>query len=52
MTGKITKHKACFNLNRGKQEFGMMYYNMYAPVVTWFAIQLLKVFGILFSWPL
>ncbi len=52
MTGKITKHKARLNLHGGKQEFGMRYYDTYAPVVTWFAIQLLIVFGILFSWSL
>ena len=51
-TGKITKHKARLNLHGGKQEFGMTYYDTYAPVVTWFAIQLLIVFGILFSWSL
>ncbi len=50
MTGEITKHKARLNLHGGKQEFSMMYYNTYAPVVTWFAIRLLIVFGILFSW--
>jgi hypothetical protein len=33
-TGKITKHKARLNLHGGKQEFGMMYYDTYAPVVT------------------
>jgi hypothetical protein len=52
LTGKITKHKARLDLHGGKQEFGMMYYHTYAPVVTWFAIQLLIVFGILFSWSL
>ncbi len=51
-TGKITKHKARLNLHQGKQEFGMTYYDRYAPVVTWFTIQLLMVFGILFSWAL
>ena len=49
MTSKTTKHKAQLNLHGGKQEFGMTYYGTYAPVVTWFAIQLLIVFGILFS---
>ncbi len=52
MTGEITKHKAHLNLHGGKQEFGMTYYDTYALVVTWFAIQLLIVFGILFSWSL
>ena len=52
MTGEITKHKARFNLHGGKQEFGMTNYDTYAPVVTWFAIQLLIIFGLLFSWSL
>jgi hypothetical protein len=43
--GKITKHKASLNLHGGKQEFGMRYYNTYAPVVTWFVIRLLIAFG-------
>ena len=30
----------------------MTYYDTYAPVVTWFAICLLIVFAILFSWSL
>jgi hypothetical protein len=47
-TGKVTKHKARLNLHGGKQEFGSNYYTTYAPVVTWFAIRLLIVFGILF----
>jgi hypothetical protein len=51
-TAKVTKHKARLNLHSGKQEFGTNYYKTYAPVVTWFAIQLLVVFGILFDWAL
>ncbi len=51
-TGAITKHKARLNLHGGKQEFGMTYYDMYAPVVTWFATRLMIVFGILFNWSL
>ncbi len=51
-TGAITKHKARLNLHGGKQEFGMTYYDTYAPVVTWFAIRLMIVFGILFDWSL
>jgi hypothetical protein len=49
-TGEITKHKAHLNLHGGKQEFGMTYNGTYAPIVTWFAIRLLIVFRILFSW--
>jgi hypothetical protein len=51
-TGRVTKHKARLNLHGGKQEFGRSYYYTYAPVVTWFAIRLLIVFGILFHWAL
>jgi hypothetical protein len=51
-TGKVTEHKARLNLHGGKQEFGTNYYKTYAPVVTWFAIRLLIVFGILFDWAL
>jgi hypothetical protein len=46
MTGRVTKHKARLNLQGGNQEFGMNYYETYAPRVTWFAIRLLIVFGI------
>ncbi len=48
-TGRVTKHKARLNLHSGKQELGTNYYEIYVPVVTWFAIQLLIVFGILFN---
>ncbi len=51
-TGRGTKHKARLNLHGGKQEFGMNYCKTYAPVVTWFTIRLLIVFGILFNWAL
>jgi hypothetical protein len=51
-TGAITKHTARLNLHGGKKEFGMMDYDTYAPVVTWFAICLRIVFGILFDWSL
>jgi hypothetical protein len=36
----------------GKQVYGMNYYKIYAPVVTWVAIRLMIVFGILFKWSL
>jgi hypothetical protein len=52
MTGRVIKHKATLNLHGGKQEFGTNYYETYAPVVTWFIIQLLIVFGVLFNWAL
>jgi hypothetical protein len=51
-TNKITKHKARLNLHGGKQVFGMNYFETYAPVVTWFAIRLVIVMGIIFNWAL
>jgi hypothetical protein len=50
--GRVTKHKARLNLQGGKQVFGTIYYETYAPVVTWFANWLFIVFGILFNWAL
>ena len=36
-TNEVTKHKAKLNIYGGKQQFGMNYFDTYAPVVTWFA---------------
>jgi hypothetical protein len=46
-TNKIKSHKARLNLHGGKQIYGMNYYETYAPVVTWFAIRLMIIFGII-----
>jgi hypothetical protein len=51
-SNEIKKYKACLDLHGGKQEYGMNYYEAYAPVVTWFSICLLIVIGILSSWSL
>jgi hypothetical protein len=51
-TNKIKSHKARSNLHGGKQIYGMNYYETYAPVVTWFAIRLMIIFGIVFCWAL
>jgi hypothetical protein len=48
-TNEITKHKARLNLHGGKQIYGMNYYEIYAPVVSWFAIRLMIIFGIIFK---
>ncbi len=49
---KIKSHKARLNLHGGKQIYGMNYYETYAPVVTWFAVRLMIIFGIIFCWAL
>jgi hypothetical protein len=51
-TKKVIKHKARLNLHARKQVYGMNYFETFAPVVTWFAIRLMIVFGIIFCWAL
>merc|ERR1712086_223710 len=51
-TNEITKYKARLNIHGGKQTYGVNYYETYDPVVTWFAVRLMIVFAILFSWSL
>jgi hypothetical protein len=51
-TNKIKSHKARLNLIGGKQIYGMNYFETYAPVVTWFTIRLMIIFGIIFCWVL
>jgi hypothetical protein len=52
ITNEVKSHKARLNLHGGKQIYGMNYYETYAPVVTWFAIRLIIMFGIIFHWTL
>jgi hypothetical protein len=51
-TNKVIKPKARLNLHGEKQVYGMNYFETHAPVVTWFAIRLMIVFGIIFCWAL
>ena len=51
-TNQVKSHKARLNLHSGKQVYGMNYFETYAPVVTWFAIRLIIIFGIIFGWAL
>jgi hypothetical protein len=37
-TQKVNKYKARLNVHGGKQEYGINYFETYAPVVTWFSI--------------
>jgi hypothetical protein len=45
---KVKPHKARLNLHGGKQVYGMKFFETYTPVVTWFAIRLMIIFGIIF----
>ena len=47
---EVTKHKARLNIHGRKQQFNMNYFDTYAPVVTWFTICIMIVFGMLFGW--
>ncbi len=49
---KVKSHKTKLNLHGGKQVYRMNYFETYAPVVTWFAIRLMFIFGIIFCWAL
>ncbi len=51
-SNQIKSHKARLNLHGGKQVYGMNYFETCAPVVTWFAIRLMIIFGIIFGWAL
>jgi hypothetical protein len=49
---KVKSHKARLNLHGGKQVYIMNYFVTYTPVVTWFAIRCMIIFGIIFCWAL
>ena len=49
-TQKVYKHKARLNLHGGKQEYGVNYFETYAPVVTWFSIRLILILAIINKW--
>ena len=51
-TNQVKSHKARLNLRGGKQVYRMNYFETYAPVVTWFTIRLMIIFGIIFGWAL
>ncbi len=51
-TNKVKLHKARLNLHGKKQVYRMNYFETYAPIVTWFAIKLMIIFGISFCWAL
>ena len=52
VTNEIKGYKARLNLHGGKQTLGENYWETYAPVVTWFAIRLLIVVGLVLQWQL
>jgi hypothetical protein len=51
-TNEVKSHNARLNLHSGKQVYGMNYFETYTPVVTWFVIRLIIIFGIIFCWDL
>ncbi len=51
-TNQVKSHKARLNRHGEKQVYGVNYFETCAPVVTWFAIRLMIIFGIIFGWAL
>lgn len=49
-TQQVYKHKARLNVHGGKQEFGVNYFETFAPVVTWFTIRLILVLALICGW--
>ena len=49
-TQRVYKYKARLNVHGLKQEYGENYFKTFAPVITWFSIQLLLVLSILNKW--
>ena len=50
MTNKIKGHKARLNIHSGKQVYGMIHCETYAPMVTWFAIWFMIILAIMQTW--
>jgi hypothetical protein len=50
LTNEVYKWKARLNLHGGQQEYGVNYWETYAPVVTWAAIRLLLTIVMLYDW--
>jgi hypothetical protein len=49
-TGEIYKWKSRLNIHGGKQEYGINYWDTYAPVVTWKTVRLILTLMIIFKW--
>jgi len=49
-TCEIYKYKACLNAHGGQQEYGIHYWEMHSPVLTWVAIRLILVLVMVYQW--
>ena len=49
-TGKVNKYKARLNVNGGKQEYQVNYWETYSPVVTWMSVRLMLILSIIKGW--
>ena len=43
-------HKARLNIDGGQQEFAINFYDIFSPVVDWFAIRILLIHAVIFKW--
>jgi hypothetical protein len=49
-TKEVYKWKARLNIHGGQQEYGVNYWETFAPVVTWISIRLILILPILLRW--
>ena len=47
---EVYKWKACLNVHGGQQEYGIHYWDTYAPVVTWQMVRFFLILSILLGW--
>jgi hypothetical protein len=50
MSREVYKWKARLNVHSGQQEYGINFWNTFAPVVTWMSIRLVLILSILLAW--
>jgi Reverse transcriptase (RNA-dependent DNA polymerase) len=50
LTNEIYKHKARLDIHGGQQQFGINFWDTYAPVVWWATVRLVIVLIIIYRW--
>ena len=50
MTRKPIKYEARLNIQGGKQEYGLNYYDVFLSLITWTSLQILLILSNIFTW--
>jgi hypothetical protein len=50
LTNKMCKHKARLNMHGGQQQYGINFWDTYAPVIWWATVRLVIVLIIIYQW--